>query len=91
MASKVHLSARLDGELVASVDAYAARRASSRTAVVEAALRAFLDLASGGVPDLPQPGSSSLGSGDAGGVVAPAAGREGFESGRVAAFRRLGG
>jgi hypothetical protein len=50
--AKVRRDLRLDEELAAWVDAYAEERSSSRTEIVEVALRALRDLASGGVPDL---------------------------------------
>lgn len=67
--------------------------------MVEAALGAFLDSARGGVPDLPPvpavPAPDVSPGVAAGGVAPPAAVREGpveagFESERVAAYRRLG-
>jgi hypothetical protein len=46
---------RMKVELADWVDAYAERRGSSRTAVIEAALRSFRGDAAGGVPGLEEP------------------------------------
>lgn len=54
MAKKLK-SYRLDEGLLGEVAAYAAERKCSETVVVEAGIRALLDLAKGGVPDLPDP------------------------------------
>lgn len=55
------MALRLDPDLVSAVDAYASRRGVKKVAVYEAALRAFLDLAKGGVPDLVQAASEAKG------------------------------
>jgi hypothetical protein len=51
---KQRVPLRLDAGLAAWADEYAEARGSSRTAVYEAALSTLRDLASGGVPDLPE-------------------------------------
>lgn len=52
MAKKLK-SYRLDEELLAEIDTYAVLRKVSATEVIEGAVRDFLDLTKGGVPDLP--------------------------------------
>ena len=47
------ISVRLDEEVLASIDRYRASRRWSRTTVLEAALEAFLDDTTRGVPDPP--------------------------------------
>jgi hypothetical protein len=48
------LSVRVPVDLLEWADGYAAARGSTRSAVVQAALREFRDVASSGVPDLPE-------------------------------------
>jgi hypothetical protein len=48
------LSVRVPVDLLEWADGYAAARGSTRSAVVQAALREFRELANSGVPDLPE-------------------------------------
>jgi hypothetical protein len=55
--AKVQVSHRLDESLLAWATEYGGGRGSSRAVVIEEALRAFRELAEGGVPNLPpEPG-----------------------------------
>lgn len=54
------VSLRIDDELVAWAEAYAKQRGSSRSAVLEEALRSFRQDCEGGVPDLPAPESLAV-------------------------------
>ncbi len=53
MAAKM-VSHRLDAELIAWADDYAKQRKSTRTAIIDAALREFREACEGGVPELPK-------------------------------------
>lgn len=52
--AKSTVSHRLDGELLARADVYAKTRGVTRSILIEEGLRTILDLAEGGVPDLPE-------------------------------------
>lgn len=52
--AKSTVSHRLDGELLARADVYAKTRGVTRSILIEEGLRQLLDLAEGGVPDLPE-------------------------------------
>jgi hypothetical protein len=51
--AKSTVSHRLDGVLLERADVYAKARGVTRSVLIEEGLRALLDLAEGGVPDLP--------------------------------------
>lgn len=55
MAAKTRVQVRVDPELLAWADGYAKLRGSTRTDILDAALREFREACGGGVPDVPVP------------------------------------